>query len=224
MTTQNVSGWLPNLLGPVELRDDGVVVTPRGAINFLNCTVTDNPEADSVDVDPGGGGGGGGPLGGSVSGPPGAVVVERIDGVLGNVNIAPAQQTWGSPTSGVVGKILSAPLATSGATPTALVAYAVPENSVVDFVVTVVGRWSSGSGAAGHAYRADLVCTYQRIGNAAPTLVGAAAAPTNVRSVGSGSAWAASVGVSANMVVAYGAGAAGANVRWTAVVQGQQVA
>jgi hypothetical protein len=38
--TQNVSGWLPNLLGPVELRDEGVAVTARPAIAFVGAGVT----------------------------------------------------------------------------------------------------------------------------------------------------------------------------------------
>ncbi len=50
--TTNVSGWLPNLLGPVEVQDDGTAVTARAAINFIGCTVTDNEADDSTDVTP----------------------------------------------------------------------------------------------------------------------------------------------------------------------------
>ena len=34
------SGWLANLIGPVEIRDDGTAVTARGAIDFVGAGVT----------------------------------------------------------------------------------------------------------------------------------------------------------------------------------------
>lgn len=48
--TQNVSGWLPNLIGPVEIQAAGIAQIPRGALNFKGFTLTDNPDNDSVDI------------------------------------------------------------------------------------------------------------------------------------------------------------------------------
>lgn len=50
--TQNVSGWLPNLIGPVVLADEGTAVAARPTINFVGApvTVTDNPGANRTDV------------------------------------------------------------------------------------------------------------------------------------------------------------------------------
>lgn len=50
--TQNVSGWLPNLIGPVEVQDDGTAVTARAALNFIGFDVADNPTYDRVDLTP----------------------------------------------------------------------------------------------------------------------------------------------------------------------------
>lgn len=58
--TQNVSGWLPNLIGPVALADEGVAVPARPTINFTGAgvTATDNPGQNRTDITiPGGGGG-----------------------------------------------------------------------------------------------------------------------------------------------------------------------
>jgi hypothetical protein len=45
------SGWLPNELGPIVLRADGVDLPARGAINFKGFAVTDNPANDELDID-----------------------------------------------------------------------------------------------------------------------------------------------------------------------------
>ena len=50
--TQNISGWLPNLLGVVELQADGVALTARGALNFVGCEVTDSGSALSISPNP----------------------------------------------------------------------------------------------------------------------------------------------------------------------------
>src|SRR4051812_17596739 len=54
---RNITGWLPNLLGPVDFLVNGVPtsVPRRGAINIIGGTVTDNPEADRTDITIGGG-------------------------------------------------------------------------------------------------------------------------------------------------------------------------
>jgi hypothetical protein len=150
--------------------------------------------------------------------------VTSISGDGSNVDITCAQTTWGIATSGIIAKILPAPVITTDATPSTLLVLPIPEDTVVDYAITVVGRRSGGaSGAAGDSYRSDLVCTYQRIGSAAPTLVGAAAAETNKRSNGGGSAYAASVAIVGNNIVVSGVGAATTTIHWTAVIQGQQV-
>lgn len=48
--TQDVSGWLPNMIGPVEVQNAGVVQTPRGALNLIGVTITDNPTYDRLDI------------------------------------------------------------------------------------------------------------------------------------------------------------------------------
>ncbi len=41
MTARDVSGWLPNLLGPVEIQADGDAVTARGTWNFIGFALSD---------------------------------------------------------------------------------------------------------------------------------------------------------------------------------------
>lgn len=44
----NLSGWLPNLLGPVVLKVAGVAQTARAAINFVGATGTDDEANDQT--------------------------------------------------------------------------------------------------------------------------------------------------------------------------------
>lgn len=48
----DISSWLPGLVGPVEIQQDGeTVVAPRPKWNYKGATVTDNEANDSVDVE-----------------------------------------------------------------------------------------------------------------------------------------------------------------------------
>lgn len=49
--TQNVSGFLPDMLGPVELQANGTAVTPRGALNFKGAKLTSRADTDAIDID-----------------------------------------------------------------------------------------------------------------------------------------------------------------------------
>lgn len=45
-----VSGWLPNLIGPVEVSDDGTVVPARGELNFIGFDISDNSASDRIEI------------------------------------------------------------------------------------------------------------------------------------------------------------------------------
>lgn len=49
-TPRNLSGWLPNLIGPVKLQDNGTEQTSRGNINFIGFTFEDDPGNDAVKI------------------------------------------------------------------------------------------------------------------------------------------------------------------------------
>jgi hypothetical protein len=51
MSNQNVSGWLPNLLGITKVQSDGTDVTARQKLNFVGASVTSNADTDSIDVE-----------------------------------------------------------------------------------------------------------------------------------------------------------------------------
>lgn len=55
---RNASSYLPNLLGPVAIKDGGDEVVSRGSLNFIGFTLTSNPTTDSIDIETTGGGGG----------------------------------------------------------------------------------------------------------------------------------------------------------------------
>ncbi len=56
-----LSGWLPNLIGPLDLEGDGSpFVQRRQTLNFVGATVVDNPAQDRTDITLSGGGGSGG--------------------------------------------------------------------------------------------------------------------------------------------------------------------
>lgn len=48
--TRNASSYLPNLLGPVEIQDDGTAVISRAALSFDGFTVTSDEETDTITV------------------------------------------------------------------------------------------------------------------------------------------------------------------------------
>lgn len=48
--TQNVSGWMPNLLGPHTIQLNGVTITPsRGTWNFIGATIADDTTNERTD-------------------------------------------------------------------------------------------------------------------------------------------------------------------------------
>jgi hypothetical protein len=52
MMARDLSSWLPGLLGPVELREDGtIVIAPRKAWNFIGISVTDDEANDRVNFE-----------------------------------------------------------------------------------------------------------------------------------------------------------------------------
>ncbi len=145
-------------------------------------------------------------------------------GVTDTSDFAAGTIVWGELTSGVVSKIPLVPLATTGATTTTILSYPVQVNTMIDFAVTVTGRRTGGvSGTAGDAYRANLAATYQRIGTAGPTLVGAAATETSKRTNGGGSGYASSLSVSSNNILIRVTGVATTNIDWTARADGIQL-
>lgn len=142
-----------------------------------------------------------------------------------NTTTSTATTTWGIASSGLVSMAPMTPLATTDATVTTILTYAIPASTMVDFQITVCGIRTGGtSGTAGDCYRAELPVTYQRIGAAAPTLVGAAYALLGAKSVGGGSAYLPSLVISGNNLLVQVKGVANNNIDWTAVCQGQQVA
>lgn len=42
MSQSNVAGWLPSLIGPVQIKNNGAPVPARGAINFMGCSFSDD--------------------------------------------------------------------------------------------------------------------------------------------------------------------------------------
>lgn len=46
----NVSGWLPNLIGPVEVSDSGTVVTARGELDFIGFDISDNAAQNRTEI------------------------------------------------------------------------------------------------------------------------------------------------------------------------------
>ncbi|HQY59853.1 MAG TPA: hypothetical protein PK141_00525 [Polyangiaceae bacterium] len=46
--TLNLSGWLPNLLGPIALKVGGVTQTARAAVNWVGVTATDDEANDQT--------------------------------------------------------------------------------------------------------------------------------------------------------------------------------
>ena len=45
------SGWLANLLGITTVQSDGVDVTARAKLNYVNMAVTSNADTDAIDVE-----------------------------------------------------------------------------------------------------------------------------------------------------------------------------
>lgn len=56
-TPRDISSWLPNLIGPLELQQNGVTLSTRRAIlNLINATIADNPALERTDITFGAGG------------------------------------------------------------------------------------------------------------------------------------------------------------------------
>lgn len=89
---------------------------------------------------------------------------------------------------------------------------AIATSAVNDFIASVVGLDS----ADGYVYRADFSFTYQRIASAAPSLVGPAAVPLNVRASAGASGWGgASIALSGNTVQLQVQGATSRTIHWS---------
>lgn len=54
----DAGSWLPGLIGPLEIRNAGVAVPKRQAINFVGATITDDAVNESTNIAISGGGGG----------------------------------------------------------------------------------------------------------------------------------------------------------------------
>lgn len=144
-----------------------------------------------------------------------------------------AKTTWGPANAEVVSALPESVVSTFDATPTPLVSLPLDSDSVYDVLVTVVGKRTAstgagagGGGTAGDCYRADFSATYQRIGSAAPSLVGAAPVETNKKTVGGGAAYAASLATSSgagSSLVVTATGVASTGISWSALVQMQRV-
>ena len=165
-------------------------------------------------------------LAGSLGGTAASPTVAQVDGAAGVLPIVAAQTNWGTVAASQVISITNvAAVATTNATIATLITFPIPASSLVDFIVTVCGNHTGGaSGAAGDCYRADFPVCYQRIGAAAPSLVGAAAAETNKKSNGLGSGYVGSISVSGNSILIRATGLVTTNIDWSAVIQGQQLA
>ncbi len=174
-----VSSWLPNLIGPLEILDDGGdPVTPRATLNFVGATITDDPDNERTNI----------VVGGFVA-PTGTGFLTVTGGVLdaastgssgtGNVVRASAP-TIANPTltgtvtyQGTKLRILSIPgeVQTTTATTAVIASFTILDGTSVTFDF-VAGMKAVGTTAK--AGRWDGKVTYQRNSGGAPAIVGAA--------------------------------------------------
>lgn len=202
--TQSVSGWLPNLIGPVEIQAAGIAQIPRGALNFKGFTLTDNPDNDSVDI-----AGDFASSGLRIANPAGtfwytvagsAIIANRLltipllaaddTFVFANATQTLANKSFSGTTThqGTLWRKLTVPgeVQTASATATVVASFAMLDLTVVTFeyVVTCARRTATSKGGT---YRAAV--TYRRNG-AGPTIVGSNVAQTDQETTaGDGVAW-----------------------------------
>lgn len=153
----------------------------------------------------------------------------RVDsgGVSDTGELAGPRTAWSTGTASLVTLNAFTPTATTDATITTVETFPIPASSIITFQITVAARRTGGvSGAPGDCYTAEMPVKYQRIGTAAPTLVGAAASAVGVDSVGAGSGYAFSIDVVANgsgydLRVRF-TGLATTNINATALIQAKR--
>lgn len=215
---RNVSGWLPNLLGPVQIRDDGAPCVPRGAINFVGFTVADNPDADSVDVGPGAdetpdattGVKGKVQLAGDLGGTAAAPVVATLTGASGEVQVlAPRVRSKGAHADC---DALSDEqhVDTSDDTPTELLAIPIPAGGAARVTCDVVGLTQ--------AAEASFFRLARNFVNQGGTMVDGTLDASTPEELGGGPTLAATLtsdGASEAQIIV--TGAAATNVRWYVV-------
>ncbi len=229
--TQSVDGYLPALLGPVVLQDDGTDLLPRAILNFKGGTVTTN--AGSIDFDFGSHASGtlrvANPLGTffyTIAGS--AIVADRtltlplITGpdtvcVLGLAQTLVAK-TLASPTvtgtvtyQGTKLRILSIPgeVQTTAAATAVIATFTMLDETSCKFDFTAsmkaVGAVAKAGGWTGSA-------TYYRTGGGAPTIAGAAAYGTAEETTGGDGV---TFDVSGNAVRVLATAADGDDRNWT---------
>lgn len=153
----------------------------------------------------------------------------RVDsgGVSDCGELAGPRTAWSTGTASLVTLNAFAPTATTDATIATVETCPIPASSIVTFQITVAARRTGGvSGTAGDCYTAEMPVKYQRIGSAAPTLVGPAASAVGVDTVGAGSGYAFSVDIVANgsgydLRVRF-TGIATTNINATALIQAKR--
>lgn len=210
--TQNVSGWLPNLLGPVALREDGASVTPRPTIEFQGFTYTDDAAGQrTVLAIPSAQAGASGlvQLAGDLAGTGSAAATPRVGSLTGVAGVLTrtATTTLDNGEAKTTGRdIIPASLSTPSNAITDLWTFATTAARV--YVLRGIVTAQSSTGGAYAAYSVEAF-----FDNQAGTLTQRVGTP--VTQVAASGATAVTVDASAGSIRVRVTGLAGTTLRWT---------
>jgi 1,4-dihydroxy-2-naphthoyl-CoA synthase len=153
----------------------------------------------------------------------GSGTTNDIGGSGATINVIPTETIFGSGTTNPVRGYSSKAQTTDGVTYVTIATYQLPINTTADYAVSLLARYSSGTGgAAGDFWRADLTFSADREGGNV-TIYPSAPGPTSSRNAGSGSTATAQVITSSSTWSVQVKGAANVTFNWSAIGQEQRL-
>jgi hypothetical protein len=140
-----------------------------------------------------------------------------VNSISGNspINILASETILASGTNYSIIGIVNG-ITTINNTVTTAITYLHPDNTMIDWSVTFIGRNNTNNG---DLYRSDFFFTTQRFASGAPVMYPGSPSASNIRSNGGGSSYSATVSISSNNILLNVVGVSSTTINWSVSAQ-----